>query len=94
MKRFSLFISRLPPGTEAETIQEYAKEQVGTTEVVATKLKTRFDSYESYRLDLTNPSVSDVLDPEIWAQGLLVRRFFTKRSDAVKHEPPRSGSEC
>ena len=81
VKRFSLFVSRLPPGTGAEALQEYAKEQVGASEVVATKLKTRFDSYESYRLDLTNPSVGDVLDPEIWAHGLLVRRFFAKRTD-------------
>ena len=80
VKRLSIFVSRLPPGTDAETLQEYAREQVGATEAVATKLETRFDSYESYRLDIANPSVSDVLDPELWAQGLLVRRFFAKRA--------------
>ena len=81
VKRLSLFISRLPPGTGAEALQEYAKEQVGASEVAATPLKTRFDSYESYRLDLTDLSVDDVLNPELWADGLLVRRFFAKKSD-------------
>ena len=88
VRRVSLFVSRLPPDTDAQTIQEYVKEQVGATEVVATRLKSRFDSYASYRLDLSDPSVSDVLDPEIWAQGLLVRRFFTRRSDPVSREHP------
>ena len=87
VKRVSVFVSRLPPGTEADTIQEYARDQVGATEVVATRLKTRFDSYVSFRLDLINPSVSDVLDPEIWAQGLLVRRFYARKSDSDVHEP-------
>ena len=92
VRRVSLFVSRLPPDTDAETIQEYVKEQVVATEVVATRLKSRFDSYASYRLDLSDPSVSDVLDPEIWAQGLLVRRFFTRRSDPVSRERPPPGS--
>ena len=57
--------------------------------MVATKLETRYDSYESYRLDVTDPSVDDVLEPEIWAQGLLVRRYFVKRSDPDSSEPRR-----
>ena len=32
-----------------------------------------------YRLDIVNPSCEDVLDPDLWAQGLVVRRFFTRR---------------
>ena len=88
VRRVSLFVSRLPPDTDADMIQEYAKEQVGAMEVVATRLKSRFDTYASYRLDLSDPSVSDVLNPEIWAQGLLVRRFFTKKSDPVSREHP------
>ena len=81
VKRLSVFMSRLPPGTGTEAVQEYVKEQTGAAEVTATKLTTRYDTYESYRLDVINPSASNVLDPELWASGLIVRRFFEKRNN-------------
>lgn len=79
VKRFSLFMSRLPPGTGEDAVKTYAKEQTGAEEVNVTQLKTKFDSYESYRIDIINPKGGDILDPELWASGLVVRRFFTKR---------------
>ena len=94
VKRMSLFVSRLPPDTDAKVVEEYAKEQVGAAAVVATKLKTRYESYESYRLDVTDPSVSDVLDPELWAQGLLVRRYFHKKADPVTTDVPVTTAVC
>ena len=79
VKRVSMFMSRLPPGTGAEAVREYVLEQTGASDVTATKLKTRYDSYESYRLDIVGP-MCDILDPEIWGQGLIVRRFFSRRA--------------
>ena len=79
VRRLSVFISRLPPGTGEDAIKGYVKEQTGADDVTASKLPTRYDSYESYRLDIVNPSCEDVLDPDLWAQGLVVRRFFTRR---------------
>ena len=85
VKRISIFMSRLPPGTGETAVTEYVTEQTGAVEVTAIKLKTKYDTYESYRLDIMNPSRDNILDPEIWAQGLVVRRFFAKRqpSDSV-----------
>ena len=79
VKRVSIFMSRLPPGTGEEAIQTYVMEQTGSDDVTAIKLQTKFDSYESYRLDIVNPSNVNILDPDLWAQGLVVRRFFVKR---------------
>ena len=48
--------------------------------MTAERLPTRFDSYESYRLDVVNPPADvNLLDPQLWAEGLIVRRFFQKR---------------
>ena len=80
VKRFSLFMSRLQPGTGEDAVSSYVREQSGAEAVTAEKLPTRFDSYESYRLDITNPPPEvNLLDPQLWAQGLIVRRFFQKR---------------
>ena len=81
VKRVSLFMSRLPPGTGEAAVSAYVREQSGAESVTVEKLQTRFDSYESYRLDIVNPPAErNLLDPQLWAQGLIVRRFF-QRSD-------------
>ena len=82
VKRTSIFLSRLPPGTGEDAIMRYVKEQTGADDVTALRLQTRYDTYESYRLDITNPSCENVLDPDLWAQGLVVRRFFVRRQPA------------
>lgn len=79
VKRVSVFMSRLPPGTGEEAVKVYVMEQTGAEDVTAIKLKTKYDSYESYRLNIVNPSNENILDPDLWAQGLVVRRFFVKR---------------
>ena len=79
-RRYSMFMSRLPPGTGEEAVSSYVREQTGAEAVTAVKLPTRFDSYESYRLDIVNsPADLDILDPQLWAEGLIVRRFFQRR---------------
>ena len=83
VKRLSVFMSRLPPGTGEDAVRSYVKEQTGAEDVTATKLRSKYDSYESYRLDIVNPSSADILDPELWAQGLVVRRFFVKQQSAL-----------
>ena len=80
VKRFSMFMSRLPPGTGEDAVRSYVLEQSGAETVTVEKLSTRFDSYESYRLDAINPPAEvNLLDPQLWAEGLIVRRFFQKR---------------
>lgn len=87
VKRLSIFMSRLPPGTGEEAVKAYAMEQTGAVNVIASKLQTKYDGYESYRLDIINPSCDDVLEPELWAQGLVVRRFFTRRQTSSSEKP-------
>ena len=60
-------MSRLPPGTGDEAVRSYVKEQTGAEDVTATKLQSKYDSYESYRLDIVNPSSHDILNLQLWA---------------------------
>ena len=80
VKRFSLFMSRLPPGTGGGAVSAYVREQTGAESVTAVNLPTRYEGYESYRIDILNPPTElDLLDPQLWAEGLIVRRFFQRR---------------
>ena len=79
-----MFMSRLPPGTGEEAVSSYVREQTGAEAVTAVKLPTRFPSYESYRIDIVNPPAElDLLDPLLWVEGLIVRRFFQRREGAA-----------
>ena len=91
-KRVSMFMSRLPPGTGGDAVRSYVMEQTGADDVTATKLQTRYDSYESYRLDIVNPSCGNILDPDMWGQGLIVRRFFTRRGESPVRQRAAPGS--
>ena len=72
-------MSRLPTGTGGDAISSYVCEQTGAESVTAVKLPTRFDSYASYRLDIVNPPTElDLLDPQLWPEGLIVRRPETE----------------
>ena len=87
VRRFSMFMSRLPPGTGVDSVTSYVLQQSRAESVTAEKLPTRYDSYESYRLDLINPPADvNLLDPQLWAQGLVIRRFFQKRQARVPNE--------
>ena len=83
-RRYSMFMSRLPPDTGEEAVSSYVREQTGAEAVTAVKLPTRFSTYESYRIDIVNPPAElDLLDPLLWVEGLIVRRFFQRRGAAA-----------
>ena len=60
------------------TVKSYVMEQTCAEQVTAFKLQTRYDGYESYRLDIVNPTHNNILDSDLWAEGLIVRRFYDR----------------
>ena len=47
------------------------------TNVTCTKLKTKFDSYSSFRIMLNGINFKDSLNPESWPSGVLIIRFYS-----------------
>ena len=74
-----IFVSRLQPETTENELQKYLKEDFGL-DSKCTKLKTRYDSYASFKIDIMCDPTFDVYSPKIWPKGLLVKRFFENNS--------------
>ena len=47
------------------------------TNVTCTKLKTKFDSYSSFRIMLNGINFKDSLNPESWPSDVLIKRFYS-----------------
>ena len=86
-KKFKkVFVSRLGPHTTEEDMQSYLKDEL-EVDSKCTKLKTRFDTYSSFKIEAQCCEGIDLLDPGMWPAGLLVKQFFEKR---IPGEWPRA----
>lgn len=85
-RKISIFISRLDPDVSKETVEQYLNE-ANVDNVECEKLKTRYETYSSFKLTLAENSVSKVLDPTFWPEGTLVKRFVTPKK-AEGSRPP------
>ena len=73
-----VFVSRLNPETSESDMTYFVKLQFPeATNVTCTKLKTKFDSYSSFRITLNGINFKDSLNPESWPNGVLIKRFYS-----------------
>ena len=74
-----MFLSRLAPDTPCDDIVQYAKNTLNVV-VKCEKLRTKFDNYSSFKVDAVCDDPSMLYKSESWPQGVLVRKFYVKRS--------------
>lgn len=85
-RKISIFLSRLHPDVTKETVEQFlARANVDNFD--CEKLKTRYETYCSFKITLTENFVSTVLDPSFWPVGTLVKRFVTPKK-AEGSRPP------
>ena len=77
----SIFITRLA----ASTSEEHVKKHLEDFSLVPTqieKLKTKFETYSSYRvvIELGNKALKDVLESKQWPKHVLVRKFYETKT--------------
>lgn len=72
-----VFLSRLDPSTKEEEIDSFVKNQFSELKKVECKqLKTRYETYSSFKVSLYGVSFKDSLLCENWPEGILVKRYF------------------
>lgn len=72
-----VFLSRLDPSTKEEEIDSYVKNQFSELKKVeCMQLKTRYETYSSFKVSLYGVSFKDSLLCENWPEGILVKRYF------------------
>ena len=73
-----VFISRLNPDTSESDMTYFVKLLFPqATNVTCTELKTKFDSYSSFRIVLNGINFKDSSNPESWPSGVLIQRFYS-----------------
>jgi len=83
-----VFVSRLNPETSENDTTQFVKLQFPqVTDVICTKLKTKFDTYSSFKITLSGINFKDSLNPDCWPNGVLIKRFYSpsaNQSDEAK----------
>ena len=94
LKPIHLFISRLSPDTNCDSMSDYVSEMMtealGSTiprdRVTCEKLRTRFDTYASFCITVVaDETMKDaviklLMSSDAWPEGVLVRRFYHQRN--------------
>lgn len=75
-----LFITRLHSDTTTHDVLCHIKSQIGSNRVTVIQLKTKFDSYTSFKVCVPMNKKLVVEDSKNWPEGVLVKRFFSKKN--------------
>ena len=83
-KALDIFVTRLYPSTSEEEIAQFVKSQfVDAKEVSCSSLKTRHNSYASFKISFSGVLFKNCLDAENWPEGVLVKRYYPPNSEKV-----------
>ena len=74
--RHDIFVTRLHPETSVADIQESVRDVIGNAAVTIIKLRTRHDTYASFRVSCQQrPHFDALLESDAWDAGALVREY-------------------
>ena len=77
-KPAEVFVSQLCPDTDEKEISDYAKAQFPlSSHVECTKLKTKYNTYSSFKVVILGIPFKESLSLENWPEGVLVKRFYS-----------------
>ena len=78
----SVFVSRLDPSVSCDTLSDYIYD-VHSINAKCEQLVTKYNTYASFKVDVTCNDISTFLDADKWPQGVYLRKLFNKKSDHV-----------
>jgi prefoldin subunit 5 len=87
LRRADIFISRLDPNTTTDDVVNLIRSSFHQCcSAKAEKLKTKFDTYASFRAELFTARsnfdelIESVYNEDLWPSGMLVRRYFRPKN--------------
>lgn len=86
VKPVNIFTSRFDPDVTEREIENFVKNQFKEANSIKTeKLKTRYDTYSSFKISITGIPAKDCFKLDNWPTGILVKRFssFSKTKDTM-----------
>jgi hypothetical protein len=93
----ALFVSRFSPQVIAHDIEKSLREQLKLASLACTRLKTKFDSYSSFQVSVSEDDFPLINNASLWPSGCLIAPFYGRLStgqiySAVNSDLPRSSS--
>ena len=70
-----VFVSRLSPETTRHDMEDYIRD-VHHMSSTCNKLKTKYDSYASFKVEVRCESIADFCSPEKWPARAYIRKFL------------------
>lgn len=84
-KMVSLFVSRLKPSTQLDTLKSYVQKHFSEAEC-STLTPKHPEHYSSFRVCIDSSNVNRAMDPTLWPAGTYVAKFFPKRQIPLTRE--------
>jgi hypothetical protein len=69
VKSKALFISRFSPEVPSSEAEESLKEQLGLSLLIRTRLKTKFNTYVSFHISVTEDDFPPIYNTGVWPDG-------------------------
>jgi hypothetical protein len=87
-KHLSMFLSRLHSTCSEDDVLHFLSNSLSdkASDIKCIKLKTKHDTYSSFKIDLLSQGNVDIYDPELWPHGTLVRRFFQPKKQRTENK--------
>uniref|UniRef100_A0A146KWE8 PHD-type domain-containing protein n=2 Tax=Lygus hesperus TaxID=30085 RepID=A0A146KWE8_LYGHE len=85
-KKKSIFVTRLSPATTANDLVDFLV-NLKLPFLKCTKLKTNYDSYSSFHVQVLETDFTKIFSGDVWPQGILVSEYHGPLKDDRIFEP-------
>jgi hypothetical protein len=72
----ALFVSRFSPEVSSADVEQSLKDQLELASLKCTKLKTKYDSYSSFHISVSEDDFHLINNADVWPAGCLVAPYF------------------
>lgn len=82
-KKAAVFVSRLDQSTQSREVEDFLLD-LNLTHLVCTKMKTKYNTYSSFHVEVLESELNILLDESVWPDGSIVTKFFGRlRRDQI-----------
>ncbi|PNF20526.1 hypothetical protein B7P43_G05329, partial [Cryptotermes secundus] len=90
----AFFVSRFSPEVTADDVHKSLKEQLSLKNLVCTRLRTKFNTYASFHITVTEEEFSLINDVGVWPSGCLIAPYYGKLAPDQVFTPAHPKPEC
>ena len=83
-KPTEIFATRFQPDITESDIKSYITNEFSDAESISIeKLKTKYNTYSSFKISIIGISLKDALNEESWPEDIFVKRFYAPKMEST-----------